>query len=98
MRTESVSAAKNSLSALIDEVRGGAEVVITDRGVPVARLAPLPSSAAIPAALTELARRGLVTLPRRAPAADWATAMPWPLVRPGGGPAEALLAEREGAR
>jgi len=36
MKTVSVSDAKNGLSALLREVRGGATIVITDRGVPIA--------------------------------------------------------------
>jgi len=35
--------AKNHLSALLDEVEAGAEITITRRGRPVARLVPAPS-------------------------------------------------------
>ena len=49
MRTVSVSEAKNSLSALLREIRGGATVIITDRGVPVARLLPPLSGRGLPA-------------------------------------------------
>ena len=38
MVTTSITEAKNRLSALIDKVKGGETVVITDRGRPVARL------------------------------------------------------------
>jgi prevent-host-death family protein len=42
MKTVSVLEAKTHLSALLEEVReGGAEVVITRRGEPVARLCPI---------------------------------------------------------
>jgi prevent-host-death family protein len=41
MRTVSISEAKNRLSALLDQVKAGEPVVITDRGVPVARLEPV---------------------------------------------------------
>ncbi len=37
--------AKNRLSALLAEVEKGAEVVITNRGVPVARLVPADTGA-----------------------------------------------------
>jgi prevent-host-death family protein len=40
MRTVSITEAKNGLSALLDQVRAGETIVITDRGVPVARLEP----------------------------------------------------------
>ncbi len=41
MRTVSISEAKNGLSALLDVVKAGESVVITDRGVPVARIEPV---------------------------------------------------------
>ena len=40
MRTAGVREARQNLSALLDEVRMGREVVITERGRPVARLVP----------------------------------------------------------
>lgn len=41
MKQASITEAKNQLSALIDRVREGETVWITDRGRPVARLAPV---------------------------------------------------------
>ena len=41
MRTAGVREARQSLTELLDAVKQGREVVITDRGRPVARLAPL---------------------------------------------------------
>lgn len=43
MKVASVADAKSHLSALIDEVQSGAEVVITRRGRPVARLVAEPT-------------------------------------------------------
>jgi len=43
MHTVGVFEAKNRLTALLDEVEGGGEVIITRRGKPIARLAPLES-------------------------------------------------------
>lgn len=40
MRTAGVREARQDLSGLLDDVRRGREVVITDRGRPVARLVP----------------------------------------------------------
>jgi prevent-host-death family protein len=63
--------AKNRLSALLDDVEAGAEITITRRGRPVARLVPV-----LPALGTERARQaaqGIRALARRmahAPA-DW---------------------------
>lgn len=41
MHSVGVFAAKNGLSALLDEVEGGGEVIITRRGRPVARLSSI---------------------------------------------------------
>jgi len=69
MKTASISEAKNRLSAYIDRVRAGETVLITDRGRPVARLAPLEpgTKAHEDAQLAELARLGIVKLPARPP-------------------------------
>jgi len=40
MRTAGVREARQNLSMLLEEVRKGREVVITDRGRPVAKLVP----------------------------------------------------------
>jgi prevent-host-death family protein len=44
MHTVGVFEAKNRLTALLDEVEAGGEVIITRRGKPIARLAPLEGS------------------------------------------------------
>ncbi len=41
MRKAGVREARQNLTELLDDVKKGREVVITDRGHPVARLAPL---------------------------------------------------------
>jgi prevent-host-death family protein len=50
MRTAGVREARQNLSALLDEVKKGREVVITERGRPVAKLVPLDHArgAAVP--------------------------------------------------
>jgi prevent-host-death family protein len=50
MRTAGVREARQNLSALLDEVRKGHEVVITERGRPVAKLVPpdRPRGKAVP--------------------------------------------------
>jgi prevent-host-death family protein len=40
MRTAGIREARQNLSGLIEEVRKGREILITDRGRPVARLVP----------------------------------------------------------
>ena len=42
MTRATVTEAKNRLSALLAKVRAGETVIIVDRGVPVARLEPIP--------------------------------------------------------
>ena len=44
MKTATIPEAKNRLSALIDRVRHGETVIITDRGRPVARLESEPGT------------------------------------------------------
>ena len=41
MRTAGVREARQNLSALLDEVKQGREIVITEHGRPVAKLVPL---------------------------------------------------------
>jgi prevent-host-death family protein len=40
MKRATITEAKNGLSALIDQVKAGESILITDRGVPVAYLSP----------------------------------------------------------
>jgi len=48
MRSAGIREARQNLSALLEEVRKGREVVITDRGRPVARLVPPLRQSALP--------------------------------------------------
>jgi prevent-host-death family protein len=48
MRTAGVREARQDLSRLLDDVRKGREVVITEHGRPVARLVPVKSQQAFP--------------------------------------------------
>lgn len=98
MKSVSVSWAKNNLSAILQEIRGGATVTITDRGVPVARLTPPGPTRGIPPAAIELAQRGLLVLPEREPSADWAKNLPRPKLARGVSGVAALLEERDSGR
>ncbi len=99
MRSVSVSEAKNTLSALLREIRGGTAIVITDRGVPVARLVPPASTKGISALAIELAQLGRLVLPDRTPNTKWLDAK---RPKPKGGGSRsavrALLEERESGR
>ena len=97
MRSESISDAKNRLSALIKEVAAGGEIVITDRGVPVAKLVPVRLGKGVPPGVIALAQQGLATLPERAPNAKWLD-LPRPRVAPGVDAALAVIAERREGR
>jgi prevent-host-death family protein len=67
MKTASITEAKNNLSALIDGLKNGAPVLITDRGRPVARLEPVTvGESERDERLAELVRDRLVR-PRRKP-------------------------------
>lgn len=94
MKTISVSAAKNGLSALLREVRRGRSVTITDRGVPVATLSPPIGSRGMSPRILDLARRGIITLPKRPPSTDWLD-LPLPELKNGASVVAALLEERE---
>lgn len=60
MKTATITEAKNGLSALIDRVKAGESVIITDRGVPVAVLEPAPGRVDLEDRLASLERRGLI--------------------------------------
>ena len=68
MKKASITEAKNSLSALIDGLRGGSPVLIVDRGRPVARLEPVTAGRELDheGRLSRLIREGIVR-PGRAP-------------------------------
>lgn len=92
MKTASITEAKNGLSSLIDRVRAGESVLITDRGIPVARIEPLvgvdPSGR-----LERLERAGVI---RRgaAPVPLDLISTPAPNLPDGVSAVEALLEER----
>lgn len=88
MTSASISEAKNQLSALLKLVQAGQSVVITDRGVPVARLEPVRLGAGVPPRMIALAQQGLVRLPSREPDASW---LDLPRVTPTPGPSLSSL-------
>ncbi len=97
MRTATITEAKNQLSALIDRVRHGETVVITDRGRPVARLESVVTDpSADPAGrLARLERRGLL---KRAAAAPPKALRPLSRPRRASGALDLLLEERRSGR
>ena len=89
MKRASVSQAKNQLSALLEQVRQGETVVITEHDRPVAQLTAV-SPAQGSDALDALERKGLV---RRGGGQHCVLADPVAPTR-GGGAVDALLDER----
>lgn len=97
MKSESISSAKNRLSALIKRVQRGDSVVITDRGVPVAKLVPVQLGPGVPDRILALAQQGLARLPAQVPDTAWLD-RPRPQPTPGPGAVDLLLEERRQGR
>ncbi len=97
MRVASVSEAKNKLSSLLDQVKGGETIVIAERGKPVARLIPVPPSDG-DARLVRLEREGLIR--RGGGDARKVVDIASPVPRSGGGTAavDAIVDERRHGR
>lgn len=73
----SISDAKARLSALLEVVRNGETVTITDRGVPVAQLTPMPREpASWDDRLERLEREGVIRRPQQPLDVDALLAMP----------------------
>jgi prevent-host-death family protein len=60
METASISEVKNGLSALIDRVKAGESIIVTDRGVPVAVIEPVSGRIDVEDRLTRLERAGII--------------------------------------
>lgn len=91
-RRASVSRLKARLSEYLRLVRGGGEVVVTDRGRPVARLSPIDVTGDPGEFARTLVARGLAREPRHALPPDF-----WDLPRPDdpeGRAVRAVLEER----
>jgi prevent-host-death family protein len=100
VKTATISETKNSLSALLDRVRHGESVLITDRSRPIARLEPVAGSAAPgpdEGRLARLERAGIIRRARRARLDDIAR-VPAPAAEAGADILNVLLAERRGGR
>jgi prevent-host-death family protein len=97
MKTATITEIKNGLSAVIDRVRAGETVVVTDRGIPVARIEPVHGHAVPGARRARLERAGLLrTGTRPLPAAFVGTRRP--TLAPGASAVQAVLDERRESR
>ena len=96
MKTIGVAQLKTHLSRYLDQVKAGGEVVVTERGVPVAKLVPLRGLGGDQARRQRLARAGVLQL--------GSGRLPADLLRPpkgrpvGARVLEALLEERREGR
>ena len=63
MLTVNIADLKNNLSAYLEQVRHGEEVIVKDRNRPVARLMPLTAGEDLDAEEAELVAAGLMRLP-----------------------------------
>lgn len=93
IRTVSVTELKARLSAFLDIIRRGDEMLVTDRGRPVARLSPVTGARSADGRREELLRTGRMRPPRAKLPKDF-----WDRKRPNdlkGRGLAALLAERE---
>lgn len=60
MKTATITEVKNGLSAIIDRVKAGESIVVTDRGVPVAVIEPLSARVDVDDRLARLERAGII--------------------------------------
>ncbi len=97
MKTAAVSKLKSSLSEYLSKVKAGEEVIITDRGKPIAKIVPLErGGTGIPPHLLMLERAGLARIGKDNLPADF-----WKIPRPKDKKGRALinlLKEREEGR
>lgn len=87
----SVATLKARLSEYLRRARAGEPVVVTDRGIPVARLGPLEGPVALDGRLEALAAAGLVRRPTRTLDRSFERDRP---LDPAGRSLEAILEER----
>ena len=96
MKTAAVSELKAHLSEYLNQVKAGMEVLITDRGKPVARLAPIIRPKDLKEPLVRMEKQGLIRLGTGKLPKDF-----WTMPRPDDPKdlvLKALLEEREAGR
>jgi prevent-host-death family protein len=99
MKRASVTYAKNHLSRLLDGVRRGESVLITDRNVVVAELVPVSAEGAgSDERLSALIREGLVSPPKRKLKVAEFLARPRPRLEAPASLVRAVLEDREESR
>jgi prevent-host-death family protein len=71
METVNIAELKNNLSAYLEQVKNGAELIVKDRNLPVARLVPLASGQDLDAEEAVLVAGGLMRLPLKEKSDDF---------------------------
>lgn len=79
MQTVNIAELKNNLSAYLEQVKNGAELIVKDRNRPVARLVPLIEGENLDAEEAALVAGGLMRPPVKAKSDDF-LALPAPRV------------------
>ena len=97
MKTATITEIKNGLSAIIDQVRAGESVLITDRGLVVARLEPVTSGPGQVGRLRRLERAGVIRVSEAPPPLDLLR-QPAPALPAGISAARILIEERSSGR
>jgi prevent-host-death family protein len=93
MKSATITEVKNQLSAIIDRVRAGESVIVTDRGRPVATIEPVRADADDAARLVRLERSGIIR-----PASKPPPPLPDALPVAKASAVEALIDERRSGR
>ena len=96
MKTAAVSELKARLSEYLNQVKAGMEVLITDRGKPIARLVPILRPKDLKESLIRMEKEGLIRIGSGKLPKDF-----WKMTRPddpNGMVLKALLDEREAGR
>ena len=97
MKKATITEVKNGLSALIDRVRSGETILVTDRGIAVARIEPVTSHPDQTDRLQRLERAGIVRRGTKPPPVD-RLRRPGPKLRKGASAVDVLLEERRSGR
>ncbi len=99
MKKSSISHTKNALSALLEEVKRGETIVITDRRRPIATIERYaPNFDGVAADMEDLVRSGVITPPRRSLDAEAFFSSESPRLPDGVSAASLIVAEREEGR
>lgn len=89
MHTAGIKDIKNNLSRYLERVKSGEEILITDRGKPIARIVKEDAgNASLRSALNPLIQKGLVVMPSHGLRID-----SLPKIKTGGKPASDMVME-----